>query len=150
MHLDRQLLHALHLLPRILQLTQDQFAWVFSLQFLQLLGIYYQFLLLHVSAVEVLETLDKRGHQFLSRRFHVLRDELFHVEIVVFKDLPVVGPRSEFCKADCSSFGEDTPLTNELIVVGLYFIVLLSHGGHAQSPLVDQIFEHLHILFELF
>lgn len=100
--------------------------------------------------VELLELFDQRNHQFLCGGFQLfLRHHLLVIQAVLREDLPVVGPRGELCEANGCPLGEHAPLAEQLLVVGIDFVVLLSHARHPQCALLDEVLQQLHIALEL-
>jgi hypothetical protein len=79
----------------------------------------------------------------------VFRDEFFDVEIVVFEDLLVVGSRCELSKTNGCTFGQYAPLSQKILVICLYLIVLFAHAGHPKCSLMYEILKHFNVLFEL-
>jgi len=78
----------------------------------------------------------------------ILGKKSSHVDTVVFEYSLVIGPRGQLGKSYCCSFGQYTPFTQQLLIVSLHLIVLLSHAGHSQGAFVNQIFEYIDILLK--
>lgn len=62
----------------------------------------------------------------------------------------VTWSRCELSKANSRPFSQDTPFSQQLLIVCINLIVLFPHAGHPEGPFMNEIFQNFNILFKLF
>ena len=105
-------------------------------------------LFLHVFSIYLFETFQQRREKLLSRWSWSWRQQFFNINFVLLENLLVIWSWSQLRKSNSRSLRQHTSLPQQLLIVFLYLIVLLSHTRHPQSSLMNKILKHLSILLK--